>query len=41
MFEMMIKGVLVYVDGWMIGIFEGVGVNIINKDWMWYYVEGV
>ena len=37
----MIKGVPAHVDGRMIGISEAAGVNTINKDRMWHYVEGV
>lgn len=37
----MIKGVPAYVDGRMVGISENAGVNTINKDRMWHYVEGV
>jgi len=37
----MIKGVPAHVDGRMIGISELAGVNTINKDRMWHYVEGI
>lgn len=39
--QTMIKGVPAHVDGRMIGISENAGVNTINKDRMWHYVEGV
>ncbi len=39
--ETMIKGVPAHVDGRMISISEAAGVNTINKDRMWHYVEGV
>ncbi|HEY7988136.1 MAG TPA: FAD-binding dehydrogenase [Lapillicoccus sp.] len=34
-------GVPAYVDGRMIGIVEGVGGTVINRDRMWHYVEGI
>lgn len=37
----MFFGVFVYVDGCMIGIFEEVGGYVINKDCLWFYIEGV
>lgn len=37
----MIKGVPAHVDGRMLGISENAGANIINRDRMWHYVEGV
>ena len=37
----MISGVPDYVDGRMIGITEGIGARLINRDRMWHYVEGI
>jgi len=37
----MIKGVPAHVDGRMIGISEAVGANLINRDRMWHYCEGI
>ncbi|GAA5120769.1 FAD-binding dehydrogenase [Haloechinothrix salitolerans] len=37
----MITGVPAHVDGRMLGISESAGANIINRDRMWHYVEGV
>ncbi|MPY99579.1 MAG: FAD-binding dehydrogenase [Actinophytocola sp.] len=37
----MITGVPAHVDGRMLGISESAGGNIINRDRMWHYVEGV
>ncbi len=37
----MISGVPAHVDGLMIGVAEAAGANIINRDRMWHYVEGV
>lgn len=37
----MISGVPDHVDGLMLGIAEEAGANLINRDRMWHYVEGV
>ncbi|MPY82840.1 MAG: FAD-binding dehydrogenase [Actinophytocola sp.] len=37
----MITGVPAHVDGRMLGISEATGANLINRDRMWHYVEGV
>ncbi len=37
----MLSGVPDYVDGRMLGITEAAGGNIINRDRMWHYTEGV
>lgn len=37
----MITGVPAHVDGRMIGITEAAGGNLINRDRMWHYVEGI
>jgi uncharacterized protein len=37
----MISGVPAHVDGRMIGITEGAGARLINRDRMWHYVEGI
>jgi predicted oxidoreductase len=37
----MIAGVPDHVDGLMLGIAEAAGANLINRDRMWHYVEGV
>lgn len=37
----MIKGVPDHVDGLMLGIAEDAGANLINRDRMWHYCEGV
>ena len=37
----MISGVPAHVDGLMLGVAEGAGANLINRDRMWHYVEGV
>jgi predicted oxidoreductase len=37
----MISGVPDHVDGLMLGIAEAAGANLINRDRMWHYVEGV
>jgi predicted oxidoreductase len=37
----MVCGVPAHVDGRMIGITEAVGGNVINRDRMWHYTEGV
>lgn len=39
--ESMVCGVPAYVDGKMIGIAEDAGANIINRDRMWHYTEGL
>ncbi|ASK29639.1 FAD-binding dehydrogenase [Chryseobacterium sp. T16E-39] len=39
--EKMICGVPAYVDGKMIGIAENAGADIINRDRMWHYTEGI
>ena len=35
------SGVPAYVDGRMLGIVEGAGGTVINRDRMWHYVEGI
>jgi predicted oxidoreductase len=37
----MITGVPAHVDGRMLAISEGAGANLINRDRMWHYVEGI
>ena len=37
----MIPGVPAHVDGRMLGISEAAGANIINRDRMWHYTEGI
>jgi len=37
----MLSGVPDYVDGRMIGIAESIGANVINRDRMWHYTEGL
>jgi uncharacterized protein len=37
----MISGVPAYVDGRMLGIAERAGANLIGRDRMWHYVEGI
>jgi predicted oxidoreductase len=37
----MLSGVPDHVDGRMIGISESAGANVINRDRMWHYVEGI
>ena len=37
----MVTGVPAYVDGRMIGITEAAGGNVVNRDRMWHYVEGL
>ena len=37
----MLAGVPDHVDGRMIGISESIGANVINRDRMWHYVEGI
>ncbi|MFG2581489.1 FAD-binding dehydrogenase [Streptomyces malaysiensis] len=39
--ERMISGVPAHVDGLMLGITEGAGGRIINRDRMWHYTEGI
>ena len=39
--ENMVCGVPAYVDGQMIGIAENAGADIINRDRMWHYTEGL
>lgn len=39
--EFMIAGVPDYVDGRMLGITEAAGGNIVNRDRMWHYTEGI
>jgi predicted oxidoreductase len=39
--EYMIPGVPAYVDGRMLQISEDAGANIVNRDRMWHYVEGI
>lgn len=39
--EYMIVGVPAHVDGRMIGITEGAGARVINRDRMWHYTEGL
>ena len=37
----MVTGVPAYVDGRMLGIAEGAGARLVNRDRMWHYTEGV
>ena len=37
----MISGVPAHVDGRMLGISEDAGANIVNRDRMWHYTEGI
>jgi hypothetical protein len=37
----MIAGVPAHVDGRMLGIAEGAGASIVNRDRMWHYTEGI
>ena len=37
----MLSGVPAHVDGRMLGISEQAGANLINRDRMWHYVEGI
>jgi predicted oxidoreductase len=37
----LITGVPAYVDGRMLGITEAAGGNVVNRDRMWHYVEGI
>lgn len=39
--ERMITGVPAHVDGRMLGITEAAGGNIVNRDRMWHYTEGI
>ncbi len=39
--ETMIAGVPAYVDGRMLMIAEDAGANLVNRDRMWHYVEGI
>ncbi|MGF7122141.1 FAD-binding dehydrogenase [Rhodococcus sp. TAF43] len=39
--ERMITGVPAHVDGRMLGITEDAGGNIVNRDRMWHYTEGI
>jgi predicted oxidoreductase len=39
--EHMIAGVPAHVDGRMLGITEQAGANVVNRDRMWAYVEGI
>lgn len=39
--EHMIAGVPDYVDGRMLGITERAGANLVNRDRMWHYTEGI
>ncbi|GAA3949674.1 FAD-binding dehydrogenase [Gordonia caeni] len=39
--EHMIAGVPAYVDGRMLQIAEGAGANLVNRDRMWHYTEGI
>ncbi|GAC57836.1 hypothetical protein GOHSU_25_00710 [Gordonia hirsuta DSM 44140 = NBRC 16056] len=39
--EHMIAGVPAYVDGRMLRIAEGAGANLVNRDRMWHYTEGI
>ncbi len=39
--QKMVSGVPDYVDGKMIGIAEQAGANVINRDRMWHYTEGI
>jgi predicted oxidoreductase len=39
--QRMVCGVPAHVDGRMIGIAQGAGARLINRDRMWHYVEGV
>ena len=37
----MVCGVPAHVDGRMLGITEAAGANVVNRDRMWHYVEGI
>ncbi|GGC72871.1 FAD-binding dehydrogenase [Hoyosella rhizosphaerae] len=39
--ETMISGVPAYVDGKMLAITETAGANLVNRDRMWHYTEGI
>ncbi|HKG52242.1 MAG TPA: FAD-binding dehydrogenase, partial [Actinomycetales bacterium] len=39
--ERMLTGVPAYVDGRMLSIAEATGANVVNRDRMWHYTEGV
>ncbi|MFJ5532352.1 FAD-binding dehydrogenase [Streptomyces sp. NPDC093261] len=39
--ERMVSGVPAHVDGRMLGIAEGAGARLINRDRMWHYTEGL
>lgn len=39
--QQLISGVPAHVDGRMLGIAEDAGANLINRDRMWHYVEGI
>ena len=39
--ENIVLGVPAHVDGRMIGIAEGIGAHIVNRDRMWHYTEGL
>ncbi|MGK5531120.1 FAD-binding dehydrogenase [Streptomyces sp. URMC 129] len=39
--ESMLTGVPAHVDGRMLGIAEGAGASVVNRDRMWHYTEGV
>ena len=39
--EHMVAGVPAYVDGRMLAITERAGANLVNRDRMWHYTEGV
>jgi len=39
--QYMVQGVPDYVDGRMLGISEGAGARLINRDRMWHYTEGL
>lgn len=36
-----VMGVPAHVDGRMIGIAEGIGAHVVNRDRMWHYTEGI
>src|SRR5687768_17166458 len=39
--ESFVIGVPAHVDGRMIGIAEGIGAHVVNRDRMWHYTEGL
>ena len=39
--EQLLSGVPAHVDGRMLGISEAAGANLINRDRMWHYTEGI